>query len=329
MQNGRIIKIDMKILIADTFPAGHSEKLTADGHQITINPSLDGDTLVDAIADNEVLIVRSTKVNADTLEAGTELKLVVRAGAGTNTIDKSLAGEIGIRVCNVPGANAVAVAELVMGLIIAIDRNIPANASDLKNNVWNKKKYSKAQGLYGQKVGILGLGSIGFAVAERANAFGMPVYAVGKSGRSELAEKRISDAGISQLGSLKELLKTCNIVSLHMPATDDTKFMVNASFLDNMKNGAVLINTSRGELIDEAALIEAMDSKGIRVGLDVYNNEPGAGDNSFDSELASHPGVCGTHHIGASTEQAQIAVADGVLGVIQSYEDDELRNCVN
>ncbi len=319
----------MKILIADSFPDSHSARLADDGHQVSIDPALDSKTLVDAISDNEVLIVRSTRVNADTLEAGEKLKLVIRAGAGTNTIDKSLAAEIGIRVCNVPGANAVAVAELVMGLIIAIDRNIPDNDNDLKNNVWNKKKYTRAQGLYGQKIGILGLGSIGFAVAERANAFGMSVYAVDKAGRSEAAKKTIHDTGITQLGSMKELLATCDIVSLHMPATDDTRNMVNKWFLDSMKAGAVLINSSRGELIDEATLIDAMNTKGIRVGLDVYNNEPGSGDNRFNSRLASHPGVCGTHHIGASTEQAQIAVADGVLAVIQSYQDGDLLNCVN
>lgn len=319
----------MKILIADSFPESHIKALTKEGHEITSNPALDADTLVDAIDNNEALIVRSTKVNADTLEAGEGLKLVVRAGAGTNTIDKTLAADIGIRVCNIPGANANAVAELVMGLIIAIDRNIPGNATDLKNNVWNKKKYSKAQGLYGQKIGILGLGAIGLAVAERANAFGIEVNAVRKLGRSDEAEKRITDAGINQVDSIDTLLATCDIVSLHMPATDDTKQMVNKSFLKLMKDGAVLINTSRGELIDEDDLIEAMEAKNIRVGLDVYANEPGAGDDSFDSKLASHPGVCGTHHIGASTEQAQIAVADGVLRVIQSYEEGNLRNCVN
>ena len=156
----------MKILIADSFPESHAAILKDNGHELTIDPSLEGDALVGAINDNEVLIVRSTKVNADTMDASTNLKLVIRAGAGTNTIDKAHAAEKGIRVCNVPGANSIAVAELVMGLIIAIDRNIADNANDLKNKVWNKKKYSKAQGLYGQSIGILGLGAIGLAVAD-------------------------------------------------------------------------------------------------------------------------------------------------------------------
>ena len=319
----------MKILIADSFPQSHIDRLNEQGHEVTSSPDLDEHALAQAIADNEVLIVRSTRVNADTLESGTALKLVIRAGAGTNTIEKAHAADIGIRVCNVPGANAVAVAELVMGLIIAIDRNIPDNVADLRNRVWNKKKYSKARGLFGQRLGILGLGAIGLAVAERARAFGMEVCAVAKSGRSEEAEKRIRDAGITQLDSLDEVLESSDIVSLHMPATENTLGMVNASFLNQLKDGAVLINTSRGDLVDEAALIAAMDAKGIRAGLDVYNNEPGAGDNSFESALATHPGVCGTHHIGASTDQAQTAVADGTLDVIRSYEEDDLIHCVN
>ena len=319
----------MKILIADSFPDSHAQVLEKNEHELTIDPSLDGEDLIRAIGDNEVLIVRSTKVSADTMDAASALKLIIRAGAGTNTIDKSHAAEKGIKVCNVPGANALAVAELVMGLILCIDRQLPQNASDLKNKIWNKKKYSQAQGIYGQKIAILGLGAIGFAVASRAKAFGMEVYALSKSGRRDEAEQKMSDAGIIQLESLNTLLKTCDIVSLHMPATAETTSMVNQEFLANMKPGAMLINSSRGELVDEAALIEAMDNHGIRVGLDVYNNEPGAGENKFDSALAVHPNVCGTHHIGASTNQAQIAVSDGVLDVIQSYLDSDVINCVN
>jgi len=319
----------MKILIADSFPASHRVQLEASGHEITENATLEGESLTSAITGHEVLVVRSTKVQADTLDAADHLKLVIRAGAGTNTIDKDHAAKKGIRVCNVPGANAIAVAELVIGMMISLDRNIPDNVSDLNNGVWNKKKYSVARGLYGQSLGILGLGSIGFAVAERAKAFGMNVFAIAKPHRSDNAEMRIKDAGIEQLESTDELLNQCDIVTLHLPATDDTRNMVNKSFLDNMKDGAMLINTSRGELVDEKALLDAINNKGIRVGLDVYNDEPGAGDSSFSSDIATHPDVCSTHHIGASTTQAQVAVADGVLDVVAAYESGEFKNCVN
>jgi len=319
----------MKILIADSFPESHAHTLEEMGHSCTTEPGLDENTLSSAIADHEILIVRSTKVNPATLDAGKDLKLVIRAGAGTNTIDKSHASAKGIRVCNVPGANAIAVAELVMGMIIAIDRNIPANVSDLRHKTWNKKKYSKARGLHGQSIGILGLGAIGMAVAERASAFGMKVYGVAKPGRSEAAHKRIVSAGIIELENIEAILSTCDIVSIHLPAIESTIGIVDKNFLDQMKDGAILINSSRGELVNEADLVEAMNNKGIRAGLDVYQNEPGAGDNQFDSAVACHQNVCGTHHIGASTDQAQTAVADGVLEVVQEFESGNVLNCVN
>jgi len=319
----------MKILLADNFADSHAKALSNEGHLITFNPDLEEETLVEAISDHEVLVVRSTKVSAFTLDAATNLKLVIRAGAGTNTIDKAHAAGKGIRVCNVPGSNAIAVSELVMGLIIAIDRHIVDNANDIRQGLWNKKVYSKARGLYGQTIGILGLGEVGFAVVERAHAFGMPVFTVAKPDRSENAENKIKAYDIVQLGSQQELLNTCDIVSLHIPVTENTTRMVNQSFLTEMKDGAILINSSRGDLVDEAALIDAMNNKGIRAGLDVYDNEPGSGQGEFNSAVAKHPNVYGTHHIGASTEQAQIAVASSVISVIKSYQDGHLINCVN
>ncbi|MGB5707512.1 MAG: 3-phosphoglycerate dehydrogenase [Arenicellales bacterium] len=319
----------MNILIADSFPESHSAVLEQMGHTCTPSPALDTDSLPGEIADHDVLIVRSTKVNADTLDAGNKLKLVIRAGAGTNTIDKQHANEKGIRVCNVPGANAVAVAELAMGLIIAIDRHIASNVSDLKQQHWNKKKYSTARGLYGQKLGILGLGAIGMALAERARAFGMEVYGVTRPNRSEPARKRIADAGIKELKTFEQVAATCDIISLHLPATDDTRSMINREYLEQMKDGAILINTSRGELIDESALIEAMDNKGIRAGLDVYASEPASAQCEFDCVVGRHPNVVGTHHIGASTTQAQTAVADGVIEIVKAFENGEILNCVN
>ncbi|MGI9319554.1 MAG: NAD(P)-dependent oxidoreductase [bacterium] len=319
----------MNILIADSFPETHTAALEQLGHQCTSSPGLDSDALPAAIIGHDVLVVRSTRVNADTLDAGQDLKLVIRAGAGTNTIDKQHAAEKGVRVCNVPGANAIAVAELAMGLIIAIDRNIADNVDDLRQKRWNKKKFSVARGLYGQKLGILGLGAIGMALADRARAFGMEVYGVTRPNRSDAARKRISDAGIKELQTFEQVAATCDIISLHLPAVDDTRKMVNRDFLGQMKPGAILINTSRGELIDEEALIEAMDERGIRAGLDVYANEPSSAQCEFECGIGAHPNVVGTHHIGASTTQAQIAFADGVIEVLKAFERGETLNCVN
>ncbi len=328
-RNRRRVHVRMKILIADSFPETHQQKLIDAGHQITVDASLQDDALKDALTDHEILIVRSTAVTEAMLKAGDNLRLVIRAGAGTNTIDKETAAGCNIRVCNVPGANAIAVAELVIGMMISLDRFIPDNVNDLNNGIWNKKKYSAGRGLHGQSVGILGLGAIGFAVAERARAFGMRVFALKKASRSAAAEQQIASAQIEQLESLDELLKRADIVTLHLPATNQTTGMVNDEFLGKMRNGAMLINTSRGELVDDAALLRAIDNKSLRVALDVYNNEPGASDNRFDSEIANHPAVCSTHHIGASTTQAQVAVSDGVLEVIAAFQQGELKNCVN
>lgn len=319
----------MNILIADSFPDSHRLQLENLGHRVTMDPALDEHALTGAIGGHDVLVVRSTRVNAATLDAGDGLKLVIRAGAGTNTIDCAYASQRNIRVCNVPGANALAVAELVLGLIICIDRNLADNVADLRNGVWNKKKYSRSRGLCGQKLGILGMGSIGLAVAERAHAFGMQVCTVHRDGRDQATLERMSSAGITELDSREALLAQCDIVSLHLPANEKTRGMVDRDFLARMKPGATLINTSRGELVDEAALADAIESRGIRAGLDVYHNEPAGGEGGFESAIARHPGVCGTHHIGASTAQAQTAVADGVVEIVRAFEGGEVRNCVN
>lgn len=319
----------MKVLLADALPDAAVERLEAAGDEVTRMPELTADTLRDHIAGFEVLIVRSTKVTAEALDAADSLGLIVRAGAGTNTIAADRAAELGVYVCNVPGKNALAVAELTMGLLIAIDRHIAAGTADLRSGAWNKKAYSKADGLFGRRMGIIGVGDIGIATAARAWAFGIDVVAVAKPGRSDSAVARAEAAGIEFVDTLDELLATSDIVSLHVPGSADTKGMVDAAFLAKMQNGAILLNTSRGDVVDEAALIEAMDTRGIRAGLDVYANEPGSGTADFDSALARHPNVVGTHHVGASTSQAQAAVTDGTIDTVQAYRVGSPINCVN
>jgi len=319
----------LKILFADKFPEAQLKQLQDQGHDCDLQPDLTGDTLPGVIADVEVLIVRSTQVTAETIGAAASLRLVVRAGAGTNTIDKDAAADREIPVCNVPGKNSVAVAELVLGLLIAIDRRIPENVIDLKAGRWNKKQYSSAQGLHGRHMGILGLGAIGLAVAERARAFGIHVYVVDKPGRSAQTRETLANLGLETVPDLDTLLSTCDIISLHVPSAAETKGMVNEAFLAKMQPGTIIINASRGDVIDESALLNAMDGKGIRAGLDVYADEPGTGEGAFSSALASHPNTCGTHHIGASTDQAQTAVADGVLEVISAFVDGTVLHCVN
>ena len=319
----------LKILFADKFPEAQLKQLQEQGHDCDLQPDLHGDTLPQAVNDAEVLVVRSTKITSETIGAAASLRLIIRAGAGTNTIDKDAAAARRIPVCNVPGKNAVAVAELAMGLLIAIDRRIPENVIDLRAGRWNKKKYSVAQGLMGRHMGILGLGAIGLAVAERARAFGIHVYVVDKPDRSAKTRETLASLGLFTVPDLDTLLGTCDIVSLHVPSAPETKGMVDAEFLDKLQPGAIIINASRGDVIDEEALLAAMNDKGIRAGLDVYADEPSTGEGTFSSALAIHPNTCGTHHIGASTDQAQEAVSEGVLEVINAFVDGNVMHCVN
>ncbi len=319
----------MRILLADQLDQATVEALTEREHECVVEPTLSADELPAKIPGFGALVVRSTKVTAATIQAGDALELVIRAGAGTNTIDVQAAADAGIYVSNVPGRNAIAVAELTMALLLAIDRRIADNVADLRAGRWNKKSYSKADGLYGKTIGIIGLGDIGLAVAERAAAFGLTVRAVRKDGRSPAAEERIRTIGIELVDSLDELVAGSDIVTLHVPAAPETKGMVDAAFLDRMRPGAILLNTSRGDLIDEPALLKAIDTKGLRVGLDVYPDEPASSAGEWSSELAQHPYVVGTHHIGASTEQAQRAIAAGVVEIVDAFQRGEILHCVN
>ena len=319
----------MKILFADKFQPAYLDDLKARGHECDLQPDLSADDLPSHVGGAEVLIVRSTKVSRETIEAAESLKLIIRAGAGTNTIDKEAAAERNVPVCNVPGKNAVAVAELAFGLLLAIDRNIPDNVAELRQGQWNKKKYSKADGIMGRNIGIVGTGGIGMAMAERAAAFGMNVHVVQKASRDAETTRQLEAIGARQEADLPALVSACDVVSFHVPATADTKGMINDDLLARFQPGAILLNTSRGEIVDEPALIRALDEKGLRAGLDVYNDEPGASQGTFDSALARHPSVYGTHHIGASTEQAQNAIAAEIVRMLDEFGRGSVLHCVN
>lgn len=316
----------MKILFADKFPV--SEQANLSQHQCHNQFDLTADDLPAAIGDAEILVVRSTKVTAQTIAAAEKLKLIIRAGAGTNTIDKSYAAEQGIAVCNTPGKNAVAVAELAMGLMLALDRRIPAATADLKQKVWNKKYYSVADGIYGKSVGIVGFGAIGQEFAKRAHAFGLQLHVYDRNGKLQGSELH-QQMGFTTHADMVDLLQAVDIVSLHVPLNDATTNMLNGDLLAAMRDNAMLINTSRGEVIDEAALLDALDNKGLRAGLDVFCDEPAGGSGEFVSPIAQHPNVVGTHHIGASTQQAQLAVAHGVINVVNSFVAGQLIHRVN
>ena len=209
----------MRILCADALDNDLLEPLRAAGHKVDVDPSLSGETLPLALAENpaDIVVVRSTKVTAEAIAASRRLGLVVRAGAGTDNIDKEAASNQGVYVSNVPGQNAIAVAELAMGLLLSIDRNIPAGVADLAAHKWDKARYSKADGVFSKTLAIIGLGEIGLALAERASAFGMSVTALAKPGRSAANVARLETAGITLVESLDELIEGCLLYTSPSP----------------------------------------------------------------------------------------------------------------
>jgi D-3-phosphoglycerate dehydrogenase len=319
----------MHLLFADRLPEQTLVDLEARGHVCLMEPGLAADDLPARIPGFDVLVVRGTEVGRAVFDAADRLALVIRAGAGTNTIDTDAAATRGVLVSNVPGRNAAAVAELTMGLLLAIDRRIADNVADLRSGQWDKERYSKADGLLGSTMGIIGLGSIGLAVAERAAAFGIHLQAVAKPGRTAHVVARAEELAITMCDSMQELVSSSDIVTLHVPSSEDTRHLVDDEFLDQMRDGAILLNTSRGDVVDERALLEALDAGTVRAGLDVFADEPGSAKGRWDAPLARHPNVVATHHIGASTAQAQRAIAAGVTEVVDAFVAGEARHCVN
>ncbi len=303
--------MQVKVLIADKFPVFYIEKLKELDLDVDYQPKLGENDLPEAAKDVDVLVVRSTKVNSAAIKGSQNLDLIIRAGAGVNNIDIPAANEKGVYVANCPGMNSIAVAELTMGLIISLDRRIPDNVIDFRNGIWNKAEYSKAEGLMGKTLGIIGVGNIGKEVAKRALAFGMNVYGKDIS--------RIEGVAIKDFSEMNQLLPLCDIVTVHLPATPQTKGLFNKEMFGYMKPNSLLINTARADLIDQDALIEAIKTKNIRVAMDVIKNEPEQKTGEVKSPLQDLPNVYITHHIGASTEQAQNAVAAETVRIIKDF----------
>jgi D-3-phosphoglycerate dehydrogenase len=315
----------MNVLIADKLSTSAVSQLTALGCRVEMNPDLTADSLPEAIGDAEILVVRSTKVTAETIRSGESLSLIIRAGAGVNTIDLAEASRRGIHVANTPGKNTDAVAELAIGHLIAADRRIVAANRDLAGGEWKKKEYGQARGLKGRTLGVIGLGAIGKATALRAQALQMKVVGWSRS----LTPEAAAALGIGYCKTPGDVAALADAVSLHLAAAPETTHLVNAAFLAKMKDGAILINCARGEVVDTAALKEAIQRKGIRAGLDVFENEPAGGVAEFqDTELAGMANC--TPHIGASTDQAAEAVAEEVVHIVETYKTTGIpANTVN
>jgi D-3-phosphoglycerate dehydrogenase / 2-oxoglutarate reductase len=318
----------VKILVADKFEQSGLESLKAAGCDVIFQPDLKDDALRDAIAQTnaDVLVVRGTVVTAAMLEAGS-LSLIVRAGAGYNTIDVATASRRGIYVSNCPGKNAIAVAELTLGLILALDRRIPDNVAELRAGRWNKKEFSNARGLFGSTLGLIGYGNIGQEVARRALGFGMNVVVWSRRFANGTEQP---DLPVSVLGSPEAVAEAADVVSVHLALGKDTRGMLADTFFSRMKKGAMFINTARGEVVDYAALEQAVRERGIRAGLDVFPGEPSGATAAFNPPIAALANVYGTHHVGGSTEQAQEAIAAETVRVITAYmTTGKVPNVVN
>ena len=329
----------MKVLVADQFERSGLDGLRAAGCDIVHDAGLKDEALTAALTETraEILVVRSTKVTAAMMDAG-DLALIVRAGAGYNTIDVQAASARGIYVSNCPGKNSIAVAELAFGLILALDRRIPDNVAELRAGHWNKKEFAQARGVHGMTLGLLGFGSVAQELARRAQAFGLHIV-VWSRRFAEHPDVDFSDYGLDSSGrgsrvtiapSPQAVAEQVDILSVHVALSPETVGFVSADVLGRLKPGAFFINTARAEVVDHDALAEAVRDRAIRVGMDVFPDEPATATAEFHYPLLQEPGVYGTHHIGASTEQSQEAIATETVRIIRSFkETGRVPNVVN
>jgi D-3-phosphoglycerate dehydrogenase / 2-oxoglutarate reductase len=316
----------MRLLVADKMDLGAFEELKVLGIEIVSRPELTRETLPAALEGVGILVVRSTEVTGEAIGQGKQLNLIVRAGAGVNTIDVPAASARGVYVANCPGKNAIAVAELTLGLILALDRRIPDATADLRAGRWEKTRYAAARGLLGQRIGIAGLGAIGLEVLSRARSFGLEPHAWSRS----LTATRATRLDVGYARSLEDLAARSDVFTIHLPLKRETRGMVGRKVLEALPDGAIVINTARSEVLDYEALADLIPKKGLRVGLDVFADEPDNGSAPFEPALLGRGTVYGTPHIGASTEQAQRAIARETARIIRAYITEEtVPNVVN
>jgi D-3-phosphoglycerate dehydrogenase len=286
----------LRVLVTDKADAAALQKIRDAGHEVVEKIGLQGDELVEALQGFHALLVRSgTRVTAEVLQRTTTLRVVVRAGTGLDNVDARAAREQGIVVHNTPNANSASVAELVFGLLIAFDRHLVDAAGALRQGRWEKTRFAGHE-VAGRRMGLVGFGRIAREVALRARAFQMEVWAydpvIGQWPEDFAWVKRVE---------LRELLVASDVVSLHVPLDDTTRGMIGSDELSRMKLDAVLINCARGGIVDEAALLEALDARQIRGAiLDVFATEPPG-----EHPLIGVPHVLATPHLGASTAEAQ------------------------
>lgn len=312
-----------RIIVLDDIAAeGLAILDAADGIEYEIRTKLAGDELKQALAEFDGAVCRSgVKITAESLEGNKRLKVIVRAGVGTDNIDKEAASRLGVVVMNTPTGNTVSTAEHALALMVGLSRNLaPAHAS-LKSGAWDRKKFKGSQ-LSGKTLGVVGLGRIGQEVAFRAKAFGMEIIGFDPF----LSKDRADELGIRKVEAVADMLPEIDYMTVHTPLTPETEGLISTEQIKAMKPGVRLINCARGGIYDEAALVEGLKSGHLGgVALDVYKSEP-----CTDSPLFAMENVLCTPHLGASTEEAQIGVAVEAVELCINYlSTGEIRSAVN
>lgn len=313
------------IVVLDTLsPDGIALLESAKGRGIdyTVSTGLAGDRLRDTLSRHDGAICRSgVKITADVLAGNQRLRAIVRAGVGTDNIDKEAATRLGIVVMNTPAGNTVSTAEHTFAMILSLSRNIASADASLREHRWDRNRFMGVQ-VAGKVLGIVGLGRIGQAVARRARAFDMRLVGYDPF----LSQERAAELGVELVGTVREMLPMVDYLTVHTPLTDETRNLVGMEELSLLKPGVRLVNCARGGIYDERALLEGL-SKGVIAGvaLDVFEKEP-----CTDSPLLSQPGVLVTPHLGASTEEAQSQVAvEGVGLLVDFLSTGAIRHAVN
>ncbi len=312
----------IKVFIADDVNEEKLAPLVDAGFDVVKETKLSPEDLVERLQDAEGVIVRSaTKITAEIMDRVDSLKVIGRAGVGVDNIDVKAATERGIVVMNAPDGNTITTAEHTIAILISLARNVPQAHSKLQAGTWDKKSFVGVE-LYEKTLGIIGLGRIGQHVAKIAKGFGMNILAYNPF----FAEERAKELGV-ELGSLDDVFAKSDFVTIHTPVTDETRGMIGAEAFAKMKDGVRIVNCARGGLVDEDALLKAIESgKVAGAALDVYENEP----LEADSKLLNNPKIVTTPHLGASTIEAQEGVALTVAEQIRDYlTTGEIRNAVN
>ena len=316
----------MRVLVADRLSQSSLDEMRTLGVEVSYEPELEAAELPARLPGINVLVVRGTEVNKAAFDAGSALNLVIRAGAGVKNIDVPTASERGIYVANCPGKNASAVAELTFALIGSLDRRIPDGVASLRAGRWEKNEFARAAGLKGRSLGILGLGHIGRAVLKIAQAYELNCFAWSRS----LTAAKAADLGVTRVNSPGELAKVSDIFSVHLDLTERTRGILDKKVLSQLRPGALFINTARDELVDYDALQELIPQKNLRVGLDVLPNEPQTRNSTYRHPILEAGLVYAVPHIGASTDEAQIAIANETVRILRSFlTKGEVPNVVN